>query len=304
MILNIGEIICRGSRLLTEIIPNVKLVHVDASETHRALDRESEYHANKMNTLRFLVPDLVLGRINRDHPLFSYFLKYGGSEERLKWFLENPGRIDILGLDYYAHCELEWAVTGRVYPNTKPVGFKEVAMEYVNRYNLPVMLTETNIRGYVFDRISWLKFMLEQCEELERELKPRGLSFEGFCWYPFIDSTDWDSLVRVANTNIDPQGIFWLDETRTTRYHSELSEIFSAVARGEMTSAEIPAYRFQAPLDTALEHFMPMMSHWSWIDPCENKTFCFDLEVKDLEKRNHHIHELLPTHVGAFANQL
>ncbi len=94
-------------------------------------------------------------------------------------------------------------------------------MDYVNRFNLPVMLTETNIRGYVSDRISWLKYMVEQCEILQDMLAPRNIPFKSFCWSPFIDSTDWCSLVTQANCNIDRRGFFGLTpkvEKETLQY--------------------------------------------------------------------------------------
>jgi hypothetical protein len=109
--------------------------------------------------------------------------------------------------------------------------------------------------------------MVEQCETLENRLRPLGISFEGFCWYPFIDSTDWCSLLTEANCNIDPQGIYWLDCESKKRNASELSEIFEGLARGQITSEDIPAYRFQDPLDKLLENFLPMMSHWNWKEP-------------------------------------
>lgn len=267
MVLNVGKAISSVSRMLVEKFPDVQLIHVEAAENHRALDIESEPHAFFGNAIRFLVPDLVLGHIGENHQLFSYLRDYGATENQLAWFVENPARIDVLGLDYYSHCELEWSVKGRILPNQKPEGFVPTSLEYAERYDLPVMLTETNIRGYVSDRISWLKFMVEQCEILEEKLKLLNLSFEGFCWYPFVDSTDWDTILTEANFNIDPQGIFWLDQNRQTRHASELSEIFAALARGQITSKDIPAYRFLSPLDETLEKFLPLMAHWQWKEP-------------------------------------
>ncbi len=267
MILNVGEAINRISRMLAEMIPDVQLIHVDASEQHRALDRKSEPFAEFMNEMRFLVQDLVLGNITEEHFLYSYLIKNRATKERLKWFVENPARIDVIGLDYYSHSELEWNTKGRIYPSVFPSGFVGVAMDYVDRFNLPIMLSETNIRGTIHDRISWLKYMVEQCEKLEKRLEPRGIPFEGFCWYPFIDSTDWCSLLTKANCNVDPQGIFWLDCDCKKRNVSELSEIFEALARGQISSKDIPAYRFQEPLDKLLENFLPMMDHWEWIEP-------------------------------------
>jgi beta-glucosidase/6-phospho-beta-glucosidase/beta-galactosidase len=269
MILNVGEAINRISRMLVEKIPGVQLIHVDASEQHRALDKKSAPFARFMNEMRFLVQDLVLGNIDEEHKLYKYLIKNKAGKYRLKWFTENPARIDVIGLDYYSHSELEWSKEGRVYPSLFPEGFVSVAMDYVNRFNLPVMLTETNIRGTVTDRISWLKYMVEQCETLEDLLKERGIPFLGFCWYPFIDSTDWCSLVTKANCNIDPQGIFWLDCEHKKRNESELSEIFEALSRGQITSKDIPAYQFGNELETVLENFLPMMSHWQWREPSD-----------------------------------
>jgi beta-glucosidase/6-phospho-beta-glucosidase/beta-galactosidase len=266
MLLNVVEAINLVSRMLVSTLPEVCLIHVDAAEKHRAADDESASHADFGNNMRFLVQDLILGNVDERHALYDYLRAGGASRERLEWFRANPARIDVIGLDYYSHCELEWCAEGRIFPNRSPEGLFPTALEYAERFGLPVMLSETNIRGYVSDRVSWLKFMVEQCERIEEALKPRGISFEGFCWYPFIDSTDWCSLVKEANCSIDPQGIFYLDGNFRRRA-SELSEIFASLARGEISSADIPAYRFRSPLDEQLKGFLPMMEHWEWREP-------------------------------------
>ena len=267
MILNMGRAICRIGRYLTETLDEAYFVHVDTCEKHRASSAASIEDALFRNELRFLVADLILGKINIHHPLYFYMLQNGAGGGELQWFIENPSRIDILGLDYYAHSELEWDNGARIYPNRNPEGFAAVAMDYVNRYNLPVMLTETNIRGFVSDRLSWLKFMVEQCEILETRLVSRGIPFHGFCWYPFIDSTDWCSLLRTADGTIDPQGIFYLDDQNLERRSSELSAAFSALADGSFSSGSITAYRFQSPLDQELAGFLPLMKNWQWKEP-------------------------------------
>ena len=58
------------------------------------------------------------------------------------------------------------------------------------------------------------------------------------------------------------------------RNASELSEIFASLAGGEISSAGIPAYKFQPPLDAELAGFTPLMNHWQWREPltaAENK---------------------------------
>jgi beta-glucosidase/6-phospho-beta-glucosidase/beta-galactosidase len=270
MLMNVVDAIISVSRMLVATVPGVNLIHVDAAEKHRAMDEASVAHAEFSNKIRFLVPDLVLGNVGSDHDLYQYLITNGARPERLDRFRAEPGRIDVIGLDYYSHCELEWSCNGRIYPNQKPQGLVPTAIEYAERFRLPMMLSETNIRGYVSDRISWLKFMSEQCEEIERKVGEIGLPFLGFCWYPFIDSTDWCSMVKEAKGCVDPQGIYWLDRQTLRRTPSELSDIYKALACGQMTSKDIPAYRFQEPLDTALAGFMPLMEHWDWVEPKQN----------------------------------
>lgn len=166
--------------------------------------------------------------------------------------------------DYYAHSDLEWNLDERIYPNTNPEGFAAVAGDYVERYEIPVKLSETNIRSNISDRISWLKFMVEQCEILEEKLALEKISFLGFCWYPFIDSTDWCLLVCRADGKIDPQGIYYLDKYLMRRNASEMSEIFTLLSCGKISSKDIPAYRFRSPLNVELAGFLPLMNHWNW----------------------------------------
>jgi hypothetical protein len=129
----------------------------------------------------------------------------------------------------------------------------------MRRYHKPILLSETNIRGTVEERITWLKFMEEQCEELVRE----GRDFRGFCWYPTIDSTDWANCCTRCTCEIDPQGIWWLDPARVTRYESELSRIYALLAQGIVRSKNIPAYSFSGDLNRRMRGYEPLMS---WTD--------------------------------------
>ena len=169
----------------------------------------------------------------------------------------------MLGLDYYPHCEHQFHRGGSVCPSRNPLGFAALARQYHARYGLPMMLTETNIRGYVTDRITWLKYMLEQCETLIAE----GLPLEGFTWFPFIDSTDWDSLLNEPRGHIDPVGIYWLEEDTLARRDSELSRLYAGLARGELRSADLPAYRLLSPMSEQLAGFRPQWAHWEWRQP-------------------------------------
>ena len=252
--------------MLERLVPGLRIVHVDTCERHHALDAPSRVHAVFANHLRFVVLDLILGRVDRAHPLWAMLTRHGLTRAEADWFREHPARVDVLGLDYYAHSELGWTVDGRSERFTA-WGFQRVAREYVDRYRLPVMLTETNVRGRIEDRISWLKYMVEECEALAVDLGARGSALQGFCWYPYIDSTDWDTLVRVPNRSIDPQGIYYLSSD-FERQGSELSHLYARLVRGEIGAAELPAYPFEAAVldGRGVRKFLPHMSAWTWRD--------------------------------------
>jgi len=261
MIVAVCRTICRATEMIQALSPEASFVHVDSCERHLATDAASLAHAWFENERRFLVLDLILGVVGRDHPLRDYLLQHGATDQDLRWFADHAARIDVLGLDYYSHSELAWRDGGAVRETSHPVqGFAATALEYVRRYGLPVMLSETNLRGDVTDRISWLKYMLSECEALAAILAPMNVPFLGFCWYPYIDSTDWSSLVCEAKGLIDPQGIYGLTP-EFEREPSELSTLFAELAAGRVTAAELPAYDFS---EEALEvrmvrNFLPRM---------------------------------------------
>jgi beta-glucosidase/6-phospho-beta-glucosidase/beta-galactosidase len=260
----VGRAICQASRMLVRRNPKVKLVHVDTAEHHEALDTRAEKWVSFANRRRFLMHDLVLGRVTRQHPLWPYLRSNGMSDNARQYFVDNPGQIDVFGLDYYPHSEMDWywnnteRCTAMRCPVQRPRGFASVARDYVQRFGLPIMLSETNIRGEFSDRLTWLKFMDEQCHSLVAG----GVDFQGFCWYPSIDSTDWCHCCTKCTFNVDPQGIWGLDAQRWKRHPSELSEWYAKLAQGKAQFRELPAYRFITPLDKQLQGYLRLMKHW------------------------------------------
>jgi beta-glucosidase/6-phospho-beta-glucosidase/beta-galactosidase len=257
MALQSARAICRSSKTLRRLRPDVQFVHVDTAEYHETTDGQSANWVQFVNARRFLLTDLVLGRITRDHQLYGYLISNGASDDDLRWFRDHPARIEVLGLDYYIHSEMLWfwcKEKGRADIAAmvrRPRGFAAVAEDYIERYHLPVMLSETNIRGSISDRISWLKFMESECEELALG----GQDFRGFCWYPSIDTTDWWNCCTQATGKTDPQGIWSLEPKTLARVDTELSYLYSALARGEMCSADIPFYGFSADLQKRLQRY-------------------------------------------------
>lgn len=264
MALNVARGICEATAAIAAAQPAARFIHVETAERHGALDAESGPFVEYLNQRRFLPLDLVLGRVAPGHPLYERVRREAGADEReLRWFGDHAARVDVLGLDYYAHCEHQFHRRGSVCPSQAPRGFAAIAREYWARYRRPLMLTETNIRGFVSDRITWLRYMVGQCEELA----DGGVPFEGFCWFPFIDSTDWDTLLNLPRGRIDPVGLYWLEEGTLARRDSELVRLYRGLARGALRAADLPAYRFLPPVTRQLAGFHRHWAAWPWREP-------------------------------------
>ena len=266
MMINVARAICRTVHALREVNPQIEIVHIDTCEQHTARAGASpavQAFVGFCNHRRFICDDLILGKIDEKHPLYNYVCKYGYTDRDAWWFRENRAHIDVRGLDYYPHSEREYFDGGTVAPSPAPSGFAALVEEYRAHFRalaadgVPACwLTETNIRGYSTDRITWLKYMVEQAAQA-------GLPV--FCWFPFIDSTGWgESLLRVPHTRIDPVGIYWLDAARAVRHESELSDLYTRLARGTLDAAGIPAYAFHSPVDAQLQGYRAQMAHWTW----------------------------------------
>ena len=240
-----------------ELLPDAHHVWVDTAEHHSGTGPGAE-HARVANDRRHVVLDLVTGHgLDLRRPFLGRLAADGGEA-----LLELPTlRVDVLGLDYYCHSEWFYDEAGSHAPSPRPVGLAAVAGQYADRYGLPLMLTETNLRGLPTDRVSWLRYTLEQYEIA----LARGVPLHGFCWFPHVDSTDWDSLLARCAGRADPVGVLELVPSGDRR-RTVFTAAWEQAAAG-LPAADLPAYRFQSPCDAQLAGLLPSLAHWAWTVP-------------------------------------
>lgn len=263
MLVNVVPAIAEAARRYRELLPGARHVWVDACERHTGAGDAGLAYAGYANDRRFVVLDAVLGRLDGtasggtplDERPFARALVRAGAEALVD--LE-PAEVDVVGLDYYAHCQWHFGDrTGRA-PTPQPAPLADLVVEYATRYGRPCLLSETNIRGYASDRATWLKYTLEQCEQAVG----RGVELDGYCWFPFVDSCDWDSLLAHHDGNVDPVGVFSLCDRRQ-RHPSSMSVSFAMAAHGSPSSV-LPAYELRQPVRGWLAGWLPQMAHWTW----------------------------------------
>lgn len=257
---NVLPALGEAARRYRDLVPGARHVWVDACERAQGTSPGGEEFAALANDRRFFVLDAFLGEaVDVDRPFARLVAEAGG--EGL--FDLEPAEIDVLGLDYYAHTQWDFfdAAGNGAMHSIQPAPLASLILEYAERYRLPVILGETNVRGYASDRASWLKYTLEHCE-LAREA---GVDIGGYCWFPFIDSCDWDSILSRHDSHLDPVGVYWLDE-RLDRRPSCMSESYIRAATGT-PARDLPAYRFREPVSTWLRGWLPQMADWDWLEP-------------------------------------
>ena len=79
--------------------------------------------------------------------MYEYLLDNGMSREEYDWFLTHRLKQHcILGNDYYVTNEHRVFADGHTQASGEVFGYSEITRQYYDRYGLPVMHTETNMR--------------------------------------------------------------------------------------------------------------------------------------------------------------
>ncbi len=260
LLLNVLPAVLEAGECYRSILPHAENVWVDTCERHSGSGAANEAYAALANDRRFLVLDLVHGRdISPERPAVAA-LTAGEGAGLLE--LDRRGfAIDVLGLDYYPHSEWYYDEQGSRAPSPYPAGFATIAAEYAARYDVPLMLSETDIRGLPSDQATWLRYVVDQYERAQAA----GLPLRGLCWFPQVDSCDWDSLLVRPAGRRDPVGVLRL-EADGSRSETTLTRSWRAVVHGAR-AADLPAYRLQSPADSQLAGYAAAMSDWPWQDP-------------------------------------
>lgn len=201
---------CRATRLamnaIRRSVPDAIFVQSESIEyTHPSrpdLWEQAQFH----NERRFLPLDLVYG--HKVSPRMRHYLAANGmSESEYTWFM-NPDRSHecILGTDYYALNEHLLQPDGTTCASGEVLGFYVLAKQYYERYRLPLMHTETNLKEEE-GPVSWLR---KQWHNLLR-LHQDGIPVVGFTWYSLTDQMDWDTALREDAHRVNSVGLFDLE---------------------------------------------------------------------------------------------
>jgi beta-glucosidase/6-phospho-beta-glucosidase/beta-galactosidase len=201
--------LCKANVLAMHAILKVKpdaiFIQSESSEYFHPIRPEVQKHANFLNRKRFIALDLTYG-----YPIsvqvYEYLLQNGMTAGEYYWFEQNQVKARcIMGNDYYATNEHLVLPNGVTQASGEVFGYHVITHQYYNRYHLPSMHTETNMK--MPDSVNWL---YRQWANLHR-LKQDGVPIIGFTWYSLTHQVDWDTALREDNGHIHEVGLYDLE---------------------------------------------------------------------------------------------
>ena len=196
---------------ILDVRADALFIQSESSEYFHADSPAAIKPAEIKNAHRFLSLDLNYGR-RVDSETYEYLLANGMACEEYHFFLDNKLKQHcIMGNDYYITNEHRVAPDGRTWAAGDVFGYDEITRQYHDRYKLPVMHTETNMReGPNGDEaVQWL---WKQWANVLR-VRNSGVPTVGFTWYSLTDQVDWDTALREDNGNVNPLGLYDLDRS-------------------------------------------------------------------------------------------
>jgi beta-glucosidase len=184
--------IVRTQENLLAVDNQIVTLHVDATDLFTTKDDSIRAEVELRQQIVFLALDLITGLVTPQHPLYSFLLKHGMSEPELIWFAEHAVKLDIVGINMYPMYTLkEMARTPRGIRTRMPYAsadlVEQLATMYWQRYQRPIMITETASAGPVKRRLRWLNDSLGAV----RRLRQGSVPLIGYTWWPMFALVGW-----------------------------------------------------------------------------------------------------------------
>jgi beta-glucosidase len=188
--------ICRGiiqsEKALHSIDPEIVLVHVDATDLYSTSSLELIPEVQRRQEIVFLALDLIGGRVDSAHPLWQWLRANAVQEHELDWFFSNKIDLDIIGINMYPMFTVKEILQKsgkariRMHYGAKTM-VERLAELYWERYQRPLMITETASLGSARRRIRWL----EESVDSIRLCRGRGILVIGYTWWPMYGLVAW-----------------------------------------------------------------------------------------------------------------
>lgn len=219
--------------------PDAIFIESESSEYFHPVEPKARPIAEALNERRFLSLDLCYG-YDVSAATYLYLTDNGMTRAEYEWLM-NEGRLlkpfCVMGNDYYWTNEHYVDADGRITTSGEIFGYYVITKQYYERYRLPVMHTETNLRDEREAPV-WLR---KQWENMLR-LRDDGVPIIGFTWYSLTDQIDWDVALRIERGRVNPLGLFDLQRRirPVGKAYKELIQTWRNLLPLESRSLDLP----------------------------------------------------------------
>jgi beta-glucosidase/6-phospho-beta-glucosidase/beta-galactosidase len=177
---------------IREVQPDATFLQVEALWHFWTKDPRQQGRVAQENMRQYLAHDLCTGRVMESHVLLPYLIGNGVALDELEWFQQNSVAFDILGANFYpwSYGELVSRENGLLRWRKARISgsaLAQVLLEAYERYDLPVMVTETSTQATVEGRMQWM----DETIRAVFDLRERGIPIVGYTWFPLTTMIDW-----------------------------------------------------------------------------------------------------------------
>ena len=178
---------------IRRVQPEAVFVHAEDIGIESASTEEAASWAALKQAWRWLPLDLACGRVGVDHPLFDVIVAAGADAEELVELARRGVRWDVLGVNFYPWSNRRWkrqfdgsCTFGR--DRSDPAdALASVLRRVHDRYQIPVMVTETSASGSLPRRLAWMGRVASGVNKARTE----GVPVVGLTWFPVFTMVDW-----------------------------------------------------------------------------------------------------------------
>lgn len=187
---------------ILQVRPDAQFIQSESSVYTHATQPQLLDEAELFNQQRFLPLDLNYGR-QVSARLYQYLLEHGMTADEYDFLMSHNLREHcIMGNDYYVTNERLLVNEKQMEFGGEIFGYYVITREYYERYNLPVMHTETNKEEP--EAVNWLWKTWANIQRLRKD----GVPLCGMTWYSLTDQVDWDSCLTEDQGRVNPLGLY------------------------------------------------------------------------------------------------
>ncbi len=202
--------VCRANLLAMQAIlkhiPDAVFIQSESSEYVHPSRPSLIKTARFFNERRFIPLDLTYGK-QVSAEVYRYLRANGMRETDYDFFMNQTCRFRcIMGTDYYVTNEHLLTPDGTIIASGEFFGYYVIAKQYYERYGLPLMHTETNIK----EQDGSVQWLWKEWNSMLR-LRQDGVPIVGFTWYSLTDQIDWDIALRQERNHVHEVGLYDLN---------------------------------------------------------------------------------------------